>query len=592
MNSDDLRNERATASLSVAKPLMKVLGSNASGVKRALIWHSIHGTVRVAPLVIVALLAGRLIEGPLTTGVVWNTWFGMLAALIVAFGAAVAGNRFLYVGAFEVGKDLRYELVRKVRLAPVGDILTIPRGEVTTVIDRDVADVEQFLNSVLPNLTSALIAPLVLIVTITVIDPVVGIALVLASLLTALGYWAKLRAQALQSQTRRRLRASQDERIIEFVQGIEVAKAFGLRSEMASRLSESLGDYKDENLRSVRHTIPIGAGLKAGASFVGGVLLAIAGWRFSNGAMGSSEIAVLLILIAGTTLALLAVGSTTGALPGAAAALQRIGRILRLEEAPLASGGVTPVSHEVRFEGVEFSYQADEPILRSVSFEAPAGSVTAVTGESGAGKTTILHLLAGLWRPDAGRITIGGVDLSTLSPVQLNEIISIVLQEPYLPDGTIREAIAGGRLVDDSEIQSAATLARCWNVIENLPNGLETTVGEGGKRMSGGERQRIAIARALIADTPVVCLDEATAALDATTERSLQEAMTALLRDRTVLVVAHRPQTIKAADHIVVIQEGVVAESGTHDELMAANGVYSQRTAALETSSRRGFGRD
>lgn len=587
------RREHAVqhGSIEVAGPLRQLLGSKSGAVGRALAWHTVQGVARIATIVIIAILAGRLVAGDLTAGFVWIMSGAILLLVLVAFGAAVAGNGFLYPGAYGVGSDLRYSLLRGIVRAPVGEIQKLPRGEVTTVVDRDVADVEQFLNGVLPNLTSAVIAPALLVIVISIIDPVVGLALLVATALTAIGYRLKLRAQARQFHVRRRLRASQDERIIEFVQGIEVAKAFGLSSKLTSRLADSLDEYRNENLRAVRHTIPISASLKAGASFVGGVLLAITGWRFSEGALTPSDTAVLLVLVAGTTLALLEFGRSTGALPGTSASLRRIKDLLSVPEAPVGPGGPNPSSHEVRFQDVRFAYDADEPVLKGVTFEAAEGSVTAITGKSGAGKTTILHLIAGLWQPDHGSVSIGDIDLSQLSPAQRDSVLTIVLQEPYLPDGTVREAIAAGRDVTDTEIEAAARAARCWDVITALPNGLDTMVGEGGGRLSGGERQRVSIARALIVDAPIVCLDEATAALDATTERALQEAMAALLRDRTVIVVAHRPQTIRAADRIVVLEDGVVAETGSHDDLLAQNGVYAARTRALEAASRRGFKR-
>ena len=578
------RSERT--SLAITTPLRRALGAHTSRVSRALAWHAIQSVAISVPLLVVALLAARLVDNQIDSEFLWLATGTVVASVAVALLSAGAGNTLLYTGAYDIGLDLRRQLVTSVRSAPIGAVLAKPRGEVTSIIDRDVDDIQSFINGRLPDLTSSLIGPLILAVILLVVDFVVGLAFILGFLLVALGYRSKLRMQARHVSYRSELRATQDERVVEFIQGIEVAKAFGVRSEVTSRLDESLRTYKEENLRSVRRTIPISAGLTAAASLLIGVLMAVVGWRYIEGAVDAPTAAGLLILVAGAARASLAVGSATGSIPGTAASLARINQLLDLPREPVPSRGPEPLRFDVAFEDVEFEYVPGRPVLHGASFDAPVRMTTALVGQSGAGKTTILHLLAGLWSPDSGRVTVGGVDLGLLSPDQRSDLVSIVLQDTYLPDGTVRDAITAGRDFDDAAVEAAARAARCWEVIESLPLGLDTPVGEGGNRLSGGERQRVAIARALILDTPIVCLDEATAALDATTERKLQEALAALLRDRTVLVVAHRPTTIRSADRIVVLDEGLVAEVGTYDELMQAGGVFAARTIALEESKR------
>ena len=558
---------------------------------RALALRCIRGIAALGPLVVVATMAGRIVGAGLDRAFVWSASGVLAASVVVAFLTHWVSSKMLLGVARDVTSRVRLELLRKVRSAPVGEVLVRPRGEVTSIIDRDVADLEDFLVGSVGGLTSSAMAAPVLVGIVAFLDPVVGVVLLVLGCLTVVGYGYRLRTQSRHIAYRYGLRAAQDERVVEFVQGIEVAKAFGLRSELAERLDESLRDYKTENLRSVRTTIPLGAGLAAGASLVGGLLLAVAGWRYSGGAIDASTTGTLLVLIAGATLAFIRFGSATGSIVYVSAAVTRIAGLLDLRPAPVASRGPDPTGYDVRFEGVDFEYEPGVPVLRGVEFVAPGGSVTAVVGESGAGKSTLLHLLAGLWEPGAGRILIGGVDLAALGRRQRDDLMAFVLQDTYFPDATFREAIAGERGVGDDRIVAAARTARCWDFIQERASGLDARVGEGGRQLSGGERQRLAIARALVADTPIVCLDEATAALDATTERQIREATASLLEGRTVILVAHRPATIRGADSIVVLEDGVVVESGTHQELMAKRGVYAGRTQALEDAGRRGFSR-
>ena len=202
--------------------------------------------------------------------------------------------------------------------------------------------------------------------------------------------------------------------------------------------------------------------------------------------------------------------------------------------------------------------------------------MTAIVGPSGAGKTTILRLIARFWDAGSGTVAIGGVDVREMSTEVLMRQISVVFQDVYLFDGTIEENIRLGRPeATDAEVREAATLARVTEIAERLPEGWESRVGEGGARLSGGERQRVSIARAILKDAPIVLLDEATAALDPINERAVQQALQALTQDKTLVVVAHRLQTVQAADQILVLDQGQILERGSHSELLSQHGRYA-----------------
>ncbi|MDR1796822.1 MAG: ABC transporter ATP-binding protein/permease [Clostridiales Family XIII bacterium] len=242
---------------------------------------------------------------------------------------------------------------------------------------------------------------------------------------------------------------------------------------------------------------------------------------------------------------------------------------------------------DVKFEDVSFRYLAEnEAVLEKVGFSAEQGKVTALIGPSGSGKSTVGKLLARFWDPDSGSITIGGVDIQAVIPEKLLRYISVVFQDVVLFNDTVLENIRIGRKeATDEEVLRAAAVAQCDEFVARLENGYQTMIGENGKRLSGGERQRISIARALLKDAPIVLLDEATSSLDVENETRIQSALSALIRDKTVIVIAHRMRTISSADKIVVLENGRVAEQGAPDALAAGNGVYAHMLALQNQAS-------
>ena len=262
-------------------------------------------------------------------------------------------------------------------------------------------------------------------------------------------------------------------------------------------------------------------------------------------------------------------------------------RLQEIADQPVQGGSseFRPDGYDIVFDHVRFSYDGERDVLRDVSFTARQGEVTAIIGPSGEGKTTAAKLAARFWDLDSGRITVGGVDISRIDPETLLSCYSIVFQDVTLFNTTVMDNIRIGRRgATDEEVMSAARAANCDDFVSGLPEGYMTVIGENGAKLSGGERQRISIARALLKDAPIILLDEATASLDTECETQVQQAISELVRDKTVLIVAHRMRTIEGADRIVVLRDGTVEEDGSPDQLMAEGGTFSNMVR-LQSSS-------
>ena len=234
-------------------------------------------------------------------------------------------------------------------------------------------------------------------------------------------------------------------------------------------------------------------------------------------------------------------------------------------------------NYDIEFHNVSFSYETDKQVLHNVSFTARQGEITALVGPSGGGKSTTAKLAARFWDINSGKITLGGHDISGIEPETLLKNYAVVFQDVMLFNASVADNIRiGKRDATDEEVRHVARLAQCDDFINRMPQGYDTVIGENGETLSGGERQRISIARALLKDAPVILLDEATASLDAENETKIQAGISELVRNKTVIIIAHRMRTVLGADHIIVLSGGTVVEQGTPDELMAHNGTFAQ----------------
>ena len=302
------------------------------------------------------------------------------------------------------------------------------------------------------------------------------------------------------------------------------------------------------------------------------------GWIFyRNGSLSEEAFLTIIILSMGIVGPLLAAMSFVDSLAKVGTTVANVDGILKAEEQQHGEKPAELFGSEIVMEHVSFGYHEEKEILHDISLKIPMGTMTALVGPSGGGKSTIAKLIAGFWDVNQGKIMLGGVDEREIPLTQLYDQVAFVTQDNYLFDDTIRENIRMGRVeATDQEVETVAKAAGCDEFIRGLENGYDTRVGGGGAHLSGGERQRIAIARAMLKDAPIVILDEATAYMDPENETKVQRAVTKLVAGKTVIVIAHRLSTITGADQILLIQDGTLAASGTHEELLQKSALYKE----------------
>ncbi|WP_419657226.1 MsbA3: lipid A export ATP-binding/permease protein [Desulfosarcina variabilis str. Montpellier] len=479
-----------------------------------------------------------------------------------------------YKDSYEICADGRLEIAEHLRKLSMGFYNTRDPGDIGAYIVSDYANIENLLSHQLPQICGALAAPLVLLACLSFISWKLALAAALVIPLAWPAAWVSFKIINHFGIKHQKYKVDSASRMIEYIQGIRLIKAFNLGGTKFDRLQKAFHRLKVQSIK-----------LEAGSgptvllsSFVlnGGFTLII---LFGFTLLLADEVALpvyIMFLILGSRIyepllhALIFMAELNYYKLG-------VDRVEALRQTkPLPEGNVEAkiVNHSIEFKDVSFSYH-DAKVLNNFDLCIPEHALTALVGPSGSGKTTLTRLISRFWDVDAGEIRIGGKSIKAYTSDHLLTNISMVFQDVYLFNDTIYNNIRIGRPhVSREEIIAAAKMARCHDFVTALPEGYETMVGESGSTLSGGEKQRISIARALLKDAPIVLLDEATAALDPENELYIQAAIDELVKNKTVVVIAHRLNTISRADKIVVIDKGSIAEEGTHDDLMSRKGLY------------------
>lgn len=469
---------------------------------------------------------------------------------------------------FSILKTIRHRILEKLPKLPLGTVMDMSSGKIKQIVVDQVDGMETTLAHLFPEMTANIAGPILILIYLFVLDwrmallSLVSIPVGMVFAMSVLGSYAKDYEGAVKTTQ------AMNGTIVEYIGGIEVIKAFNQGKSSYAKFTDRV---KANALYYYQWMKKSQFGMSMSYAIVPATLITVlpAGWLLYKGGSLAVETFVTSIIlslgIAGPLLAamnfldtLAQVGTTAGA----------VDELLSAEEQRHGSRDVIISNADIELSHVSFGYHKEKEILKDISLSIAAGSVTALVGPSGSGKSTIAKLIAGFWDVEEGVVSIGGVDEKKIPLKQLYDQVAFVSQDNYLFDESVRENIRMGRpSATDQEVESAAIAAGCDAFIRRLEKGYDTKVGGGGAHLSGGERQRIAIARAMLKDAPIVILDEATAYIDPENEAVIQRAIAKLVSGKTVIVIAHRLSTIKDADQIVVVRDGRIETSGTHEEL-------------------------
>lgn len=479
---------------------------------------------------------------------------------------------------FAVLANIRKSCCDKLARVPLGYVKDTPSGTFKNIMVERIDSIETTLAHIVPEFTSNLLAPIVILIYFFLTDWRLALWSLVPVIVGFLSYFGMMLDYKPSFERTVQTTKDLNDAAVEYIDGIEVIKAFGKTESSYAKFTKAAFEYADSFISWMKRCSIFHALMMVVTPYTLLTVLPFGAHYVANGTLAISDFVICIILSLGIVGPLITVGSYTDDLGKIGVIVGEVAGILEQPELerPEKSKSV-PKDNSVTLEDVRFGYH-DKEILHGVTMELKAGTVNAIVGPSGSGKSTIAKLIASLWDADSGSIKIGGVDVKELAFADFNRKIAYVAQDNYLFNETVRENIRQGNpeATDEQIIEVTKKSGCCHDFISKLPNGYDTVIGEGGATLSGGEKQRISIARAIMKDAPIVILDEATANVDPENEKELMDAVDALTKEKTIIMIAHRLKTVRHADQIVVVEKGRIAQQGTHEQLMKQEGIYKR----------------
>ena len=579
------------------KKIFAFAGSKEGLLKKSLLFAFLSGLFAALQFAALFIVVEALISDNRDSRVIWIS-LGIMAVSLVGRIITTYFSTMEQTGTgYCMVAEKRIHIGDRLRYIPMGYFNKNSIGNITAIVTTTLGDVENSAARVLVSVLGGFFNSVALVIVLLVFDWRIGLIAAIGVLLYLAAAELALRKSARLSGVRQHTQESLVESVLEYIQGMGIVKAFGMGKDSTQSIDSAIKASFRDNLKLTKASVPYDA-LKQVVVRVFSVLLLLASIYFwLNGSLSLAYGVILVIASFMVFNDLENAGNMASLLQMLAASMDTANSIddtLVMDE---KGADVVPASSEIVFDNVDFSYKvngcgadregglghADRKILDHVSFTIPAGTTTAIVGPSGSGKTTMCNLIARFWDVDAGRITVGGKDVRDFKLDSLMKNISMVFQNVYLFADSIENNIKFGCPdATHEQVVEAAKKACCHEFISALPDGYDTVIGEGGGTLSGGEKQRISIARAILKDAPIIILDEATSSVDPENEEELQRAIAELTHDKTIIMIAHRLKTIRGADQILVLDDSHIVQRGTHAELIQQKGLYADFVSARQ----------
>lgn len=565
--------------LKILHRLINTTGKYKTRIRASYITAFLKGIMMKVPLILCFFCISLFMSGEMDTEKCFILGICVLVSVILEAVFEHISNVLQSATGYMVFADMRLRLGDHLRKLPMGYFTEGNIGKISSVLSTDMVFIEENCMGVLSELVTFIISQGLMTVMMFVMDIrlgllslfVVGVFILVGNLM--------LKTTIKHSIIKQEDSESLTEEVLDFAEGIGIIKSYNMLGEKSKRLSDEFAKSCKESIDFEVAYGPWARALYLTFGLGTAAVLALSAYLYNSGTISDVYMVGMALFLFDMFVSIKSYYGQMARLTVTNASLDRIEEVFAAEELPDEGKEVLDEKNagasEIEYDDVTFAY-TDKDVLKNISFKVNTGEMTALVGPSGGGKSTIASLLARFWDVKSGRILVCGKDIRDVSLGSLMDRVSMVFQRVYLFQDTVYNNIAISRPgASREEVMEAAKKARCYDFIKQLPEGFDTVIGEGGASLSGGEKQRISIARCILKDSPIVILDEATASVDADNERAIQEAISELCKNKTLLVIAHRLKTIKDADQILVVADGNIIERGDHDSLMSSNGTYA-----------------